>query len=330
MFIFGGDIGFKQFKGVNLNHDIHFKFPNVIGLPSSLEIEQSTGSPDVMDDLSVGYEETMYYVGDKAIQQASNHRYTFLANKVEKIDERVKMVTALGILHEHGFKEIDLFVTGVPVEEYHQLKDTVNREFLADFEYTFRGRLRHSIVNEISVIPQGAGDYYDYILNEDGSINKDRIKPKTIIVNIGYRTTEIVTMNMAKFSSSESTTLYTATNSFHKELRKLLAKEYGIRKNLSQIDEIYRNGEVYVKGRAVDIRHLRSIAISSHLPNIIGEIPVWVNVDDAHEILLTGGGSAGLLRHFQAEFGDIVSEHNNPEYGNARGYAKYGRLITSG
>lgn len=330
MYIFGCDIGFKQFKGVNLEHDTSFKFPNIIGLPSPLEIQNATASEDVLKDLSVTYGEDTYYVGHKASEFATSHRHTFLANKVDTIDETIKLVTGLGLLYEQGQETIDLMVTGVPVEEYFMVKDKIENEFVREYLYTFRGRPCRSAIKKVAVVPQGAGDYYDYILGEDGKVLQERVKPKTLIVNIGYRTTELVTINNGKFSRSESTTLYTATNNFHKELRRLLAKEHGIRKNLTQIDEIYRSGEVYVKGRVIDIRHLRNASISHHLPNIIGEIPIWVNTDDVHEILLTGGGSAGLLRYFQDEFGDIVSSHNNPEYGNARGYSKYGRLITGG
>lgn len=330
MYIFGCDIGYKQFKGVNLQHDTSFKFPNIIGLPSPLEIQNATASEDITKDLSVTYNGDLYYIGHKASEFATSHRHTFLVNKVDTIDEMIKLLTGLGLLYEQGQETIDLMVTGVPVEEYFLVKDKIESEFVRDYDYSFRGRKCRSTIRKVAVVPQGAGDYYDYILGENGEVLQERVKPKTLIVNIGYRTTELVTMNNGKFSRSESTTLYTATNSFHKELRRLLAKEYGIRKNLTQIDDIYRSGEVYVKGRVIDITPLRSIAVAHHLPSIIGEIPIWVNTDDVHEILITGGGSSGLLRFFVDEFGDIVSEHHNPEFGNARGFAKYGRLITNG
>lgn len=330
MYIFGCDIGFKQFKGINLEGDIEFKFPNIIGFPTSLEIQNATDHGETMKDLWLTYDDQTYYVGDKASEFATNHRYTFLANKVDTIDETVKLLTGLGLLYETGQNKIDLMVTGVPVEEYFLVKDKIETEFVRDYDYSFRGRKCRSTIEKVVVVPQGAGDYYDYILDESGQVITERVKPKTVIVNIGYRTTEIVTMNNGRFSRSESTTLYTATNNFHKELRRLLAKEYGIRKNLTQIDEIYRDRKVYIKGVATDISELITSAIDMHVGSIVGEIPVWVNPDDVHEILLTGGGSTGLTPFFQNQFGDIILKHDKPEFGNARGFAKYGRLIAHG
>lgn len=328
MFIFGGDIGFKQFKGVNLSNDIEFSFQNIIGFPSSLEIHSSLQQADnLLGDLSIRYKDEWYYIGQKAEQEATNHRYTFLANKVDTIDETIKLLTSLGVLQEMGIETIDLFVTGIPVEEYHLIKDKLQQEFVNTYSYEFRGKPYQSRISEVIVVPQGAGDYYDYILTEHSTIIDSRILPKTVVINIGYRTTEIVTMNYGKFSRNESTTLYTATNSFHKELRRLLAKEYGIRKNLTQIDDIYRTGVIFIKGEEIDISDLRDKAVDHHIGTILGEIPVWVNTDDIHKILLSGGGSTGLKDHFTQEFGDIVEELPNPEYGNARGFYKYGGLI---
>jgi plasmid segregation protein ParM len=328
MFIFGGDIGFKQFKGVNLNHDIQFKFNNIIGFPSPLEITQGDQASNLLlEDLSIKFEDTLYYVGNKAVNQATNHRYTFLANKIDKVDETIKLLTALGILASHGVNTIDVLVTGTPVEEYHLIKDKIQNDFKRTYNYEFRGKKHTSHIKEVLVIPQGAGDYYDSILSENGEIIQEKVSPKSVIINIGYRTTEIVTMNYGKFSRAESTTLYTATNSFHKELRRLLAKEYGIRKNLTQIDDIYRSGKVFIKGKETDISPLKEEAIRHHIGSIIGEIPMWVNTDDIHSILLSGGGCRGLRSFFTKEFDGRITILKKPEFGNARGYYKYGRLM---
>jgi plasmid segregation protein ParM len=330
MFIFGGDIGFKQFKGINLNHDIQFKFQNIIGFPSPLEITQrGQDTNQMLEDLSIKFEDELYYVGAKAMNEATNHRYTFLANKIDKVDETIKLLTALGILSCHGVNTIDVMVTGAPVEEYHLTKDKIQKDFVRSYQYEFRGEKHRSTIKEVMVIPQGAGDYYDYILTDAGELIQEKISPKSVIINIGYRTTEIVTMNYGRFSRSESTTLYTATNSFHKELRRLLAKEYGIRKNLTQIDDIYRSGKVFIKGNEIDITLLKEKAIRHHIGSIIGEIPMWVNTDDIYSILLSGGGSVGLCSFFQEEFGGRISILKKPEFGNARGNYKYGRLMVN-
>jgi plasmid segregation protein ParM len=340
MNIVGGDIGFKQFK-VSTD-SIHFKFTNVIGIPSPLEIKQFNHSNNILEDLSVKHLRQRYYVGEKAIQEASNHRYTFLAKKIDKVDEEIKMLAALGTLHHYNIREIDLFVTTVPVEEYHLVKKKIKAQFKKQYSFTFRREKILMNVKQVEVIPQGAGDYYDYILTEEGLICEEKVLPKTLIINIGYRTTEIVTMNFGKFSRTESTTLYTATNSFHKELRRLLVKEYGIRKNLTQIDQIYRDGCVDVNGTYQDISLLKEEAVLPHVTAILGEIPIWVNIDDVHEVILTGGGSIGLKEYFQQEFGCPVHEMHeiNPclfedqkydpaEFGNARGARKYGKLIAN-
>lgn len=328
MNIVGGDIGFKNFKCTCLHKDIEFQFPNIIGKPSPLEIQTTAKSPsNTLKNLSVTYNGQIYYVGEKAEREATNYRYTFLANKVETIDETIKLLTSLGCLKERGLDRVDLFVTGVPVEEYHMIKDKLQTEIVGTYDYEFCGQEYKSTIREVLVVPQGAGDYYDYILTDEGTVVDEKVMAKTLVINIGYRTTEIVTMNHGMFSRNESTTLYTATNSFHKELIRLLVKEYGIRKNLTQIDKIYRDGVVYIKGKEVDIMPLRDKAIEYHINSIIGEIPIWVNVDDVHNILLSGGGSNGLKKFFVEEFGPIVTCLDNPVTGNSRGFNKYGRLV---
>lgn len=328
MNIFGGDIGFKNFKGAMLDRSISFTFANVIGEPTALEITGASRATEPLEDLSLIYDKRTYYVAAKAIRHASNHRHTFLANKIDKIDETIKLLAALGLLADQGIEHLDLFVTTVPVEEYHLVREQTRQTFCQTYEYQFRGRKVTMPIRRVEVIPQGAGDYYDYILDEHGQIVDSRVLPKTLIINIGYRTTEIVTMNFGKFSRSESTTLYTAMNSIHKELRRRIVQEYGIIKDLTQMDDIYINGVIDRNGEEYDITDLREEACVFIMKKLLAEIPVWVNPNDVHQIILGGGDADGLRTFFDFDYDAPV--HVTGQMGNARGAYKYGRLITNG
>lgn len=319
----GIDLGFYQVK--LFSGEIESKFPSVIGYPSSVELANEEG-------LTVSYGSQMYYIGEKALRDTKNAQLTFTADKTDSYTDRIKYLAALGIASQNK-EEVFHVVTGLPVDEYAGiggLKEKLKANMEDLFEYEFSGAPLKTAVPVVTVIPQSAGAYYDYIMNEDGKICEDLVDPKTMVIDIGYRTTDIVTLLHAKYSPSESFTIQTGVSDIHKEMRKLLLKHHQIVKDISEIDEMVRNQSITIGGETISIDHLIEEATRPYAEKIISTIPLYVqNLKETSQILVTGGGANIMFRLFYEEFAHTIpiEQMEESEFSNARGYYKYSLFL---
>ena len=329
MQILGIDLGFSQVKLTSASGNK--KFSSVIGYPSSVELKQQEDEKVSESNLYLTEKNTTYYIGEKANRDTNNARLTFTAEKTNNITDHVKYLAALGLASEQDDQGSYTVVTGLPVEDFaaqEDLRKDLEKNLTGTFDYVFGNQAKLIGVHKVHVIPQSAGAYYCYIL-QDGEIRIDRVNTLTLVIDIGFKTTDAVAMRDAKYSSTESFTEYTGVSNVHIEIRKRLMKEFGLRKELSEIDEIVRSKTIYLDGREVSIEDMILEAVKPFAEKIVDAIPLYIsNPKEIRQIILTGGGAYLMQEYFKMAFPkNSILVLPNAEYSNAEGYYKYGQLL---
>lgn len=330
MEVLGVDLGFYQVKLSTKRGDK--KFPSVVGYPSAIELENEYQSLSPEQNISIKTKEGTYYLGEKALRDTKNSQLTFTAEKTNNKTDRLKFFSALGLALEDRPEGSFHVVTGLPVDEFagmNGLKDQLQRNMQQSFEYSFNGRHVQPKVPRVTVIPQSAGAYYDYILEEDGTVYTHRVNPKTLVIDIGYRTTDCVTMQNAKYSSTESFTILTGVSDIHREVKRQLLRHHQMNKDLTEIDDIVRDRYIYIGGRQVYLNEEIKLSTQPYAEKIASTIPTYFNnIRDLHEILVTGGGAELLIDEITRQFKGIpVQLMPKSEFSNARGYYKYAKFL---
>lgn len=325
----GIDLGFEQVKacwgdGENL------KIPSVIGEPVGEEINDGGISKySAVDDLFIIYQGKRYYVGNKAIRETNNARLTIKADKTNDVSDMVKYLTVLGFILQPT--EEAVVVTGLPVDEYNDLKDTVRGNMSGSFDYIYRGVKRmNPTIKKVVVIPQGAGAYYHHILDSDGGINlkNNLINRKVTVLDFGSRTTNVVTMLKGRYISKESFTVFKGVINVHNNMRKIIYQKYGINFRPADMDQITRQGYITISGQSESVQDIIDQSVAIVVDDILSEIRMHITDHRLIDVFLMTGGGASLMSNFvENEYPDHTITLEDAEYNNANGYLKYSLFL---
>ena len=171
-------------------------------------------------------------------------------------------------------------------------------------------------------------------LNDDGSINKEKVSEvvgRVMVVDVGYKTTDIVTMENGKYVETMSDQLNQGVNQMHNECIKLIFSKYNIKKEMKEIDNIIRDGYLFYNKQDIDISDIVQKASIPFAEDIIDNL---INISNDQlgalsTIILTGGGSSLIYDYINKQLNDNTNVvlMDNSEFSNARGYYKYGLLL---
>lgn len=323
MKMIGLDLGFRQVKATVEKED--YKFDSVIGYPSAIELTEEKESPD---DLMIAYEGVAYYIGNTALKRTKNAQLTFTADKTNNKTDILKTLTSLGLAMKGKDKESFRILSGLPVDELGMgnLKNEMIENLKGEYKFIFNHQSKEATIEDVKIIAQSAGAFYDYILDEKGSLIEERVKPKVVVIDIGFRTTDIVTMEFAKYNPMESFTIYTGVHNVHNELRKQILKNYRIQKQMSEMDKVLRDGHIIVNGVQASLVQTIRESTLPFAEKILSDLPLYIpNLQEVSLFILTGGGAKVMKDFFS--FTSPLEVIDDSEQSNARGYYKYLKLL---
>lgn len=332
--ILGEDLGFNQNKSVSLSGS--FIFPSLIGNPSAFELDQFSPPSNLIDDLIINIGAATYYVGNKALE-TDNSRLCTQTDKTNSDNDKMAFLATLGI-HSMANKCNDfVVVTGLPVEDLKKdgLKGQIiqNLKGTHEFKFTRKSIPMKVNVHDVLVIPQSAGAYFDYILDDNGNPIEERIsaiRGHIIIIDVGYKTTDIITMVNGKFESKMSCTIEKGMRDIHKELARLISREYGRKFNLSEMDSICRNRSFRDKGLTHSISNLILKAEKPIAESIINEANALLGDTRKADKVIGCGGTMNIISpYFEPFYKGYFRTLPNSEFGNASGYYKFGKMNES-
>ncbi|AOQ24558.1 hypothetical protein MTAT_19010 [Moorella thermoacetica] len=329
----GIDLGYGQIKVVSDKQKV--KFPSVVGTPSAIELSDGSqlGKYQPINDITINYQGKRYYVGQKAINETTNARLTLKADKTDAETNIIKYLAGLALVGAHGETMV---VTGLPVYEYNLQKDKLAKSLTGSFNFSFynqnNGQNVSLDVAKCQVIPQAAAAYYNAILNTTGQIKDMALAAARVaVVDIGYRTTDVVTMEGGKYDSNRSFTIWTGMGKVHQEVMRYLQREYQLSYKLADMDVIVRQGYIDIHGGRRPIDNFIRAALEPVAQEIIEG--VIAGLEDFRKLsgglLLAGGGASLMEPYFTSEFGDAVQTLPDCEFANAVGNYCYGILVTN-
>jgi plasmid segregation protein ParM len=338
----GSDLGYGQIK--ILSGETTFKFLSAVGTPISDfgRVAAVTGLQELLESLTITFEGQKYYVGHNAIVNSRNGKLSLRQNKAENNDNKIKFITSLALMtaEDQEYAEFDI-ITGLPVLEYKNQKDKLynmifnyGRPFEFEMHYGPKKVKKTLKINNIKVISQGEGAFYDYILSHSGNIIPERaaeVGGTVMVVDPGYKTTDIVTMENGRYIEPLSDQLNKGVNEVHKEILRLIMERLNIKRELKDLDDIVRSGKLFHNRQEYNVSKIIADAAMPFAEDIVENLYTISNGDlgSMQKVILTGGGAEIIFPYVQKLLEETieVSLMDNAEFCNASGYYKYGLLL---
>lgn len=239
---------------------------------------------------------------------------------------RVIVTHALRVANLGG-RTLDI-ATGLPLSVYYR-GDTPNVktidakiESLAKKVISLDGTPTFSI-RKSQVFPEGLAAFIDYAVDDDGNLRVDLNSETVGIIDIGGRTTDIAVVVPGgavdhSRSGSENIGVLDLAEAVESELSKVLNTKIPA----SAIDKAIRTGKIRVWGEEKDVADTIEACAKNVLERIMREVNRNLgSAVDIDKILLVGGGARVFGRVAQQYKHIVIPE--NPEFANARGFAKY-------
>jgi plasmid segregation protein ParM len=339
--LIGIDLGYGQIKSVSGAFKI--RFLSAVGTPVSDfgRVAAVTTEKELLESLSLTYSGKKYYVGHNAIVNTRNGRLSLRQNKAENEDNKIKFMTALALFtdEDQEYAEFDV-VTGLPVLEFKNQQEALynmiynnGKPFEFIMHYGPKQVKKIFKINSVRIISQGEGAFYDYILDTNGTINSNAnlVGGTVMVVDSGYRTTDIVTMENGKYIEPLSNQINNGINQMHQEVLRLIMERLNIKKELKDMDEIIRSRKLFYNMKEYDVSKIIADAARPYAEDIVDNLHILTNdqLGSLQRVLLGGGGGNIILPYVKTLLEGVVevSLLNDSEFCNASGYFKYGSLL---
>lgn len=225
-----------------------------------------------------------------------------------------------------GGVEVNI-ATGLPLSTFYKGAEP-NAELIARKNASIRTAVTAMdqslmpILADHSVFPEGLAAWVDYAIGDSGEIRVD-LSETVGVIDIGGRTTDVAVVlpgkriDHARCGSADIGVLNVV-----EEVRVSLLRSKGLDLPTSAIEKALRVRSIKMWGKAVDIGAEVDAAVTQVLDGILREVNRRLgSAVDVDKILLVGGG-AYLFREVINKYPNIVVAQD-PEFANARGFAKY-------
>ncbi|MEW6622469.1 MAG: ParM/StbA family protein [Bacillota bacterium] len=321
----GVDLGYGFIKLIGAVGEV--KFPSIVGLGGELQYSTSLSfNKNELDlnNLMVKLNHETYFVGNLALRQSDIATRSLDSHRVNDKNSSVLMLTALGLLSKRD-NEVFNLVTGLPISNYNSHKEWAQKMY-GQHEVAFIGdktdRPKRFTLKKIHVIPQPLGTFYDQLLNSSGGItNKDLADLMIGIVDIGYKTTGYAAVNNLEMVEHLSYSNDNALSNAYRMVAAYLRKEYGINKEIFELDNILEKGWLKIAGKLQDIENTKNEIFEKVASKIVTDIlSIW-DYKEFDLIYLTGGGGQALAKYILPHFPNMRLV-DGPQHANVRGYQK--------
>jgi len=327
------DIGYGQTKGVSEDDD-RLIFPSIVSkkvgetaLSDTIQSNKDNFEVCITKD---GIGDEYYYVGDAGISMSSSSKRSFEENPIQNSNLKIITATALHRLTDDDTGKHDInLIKGLPLSYYSQQKERVKEDLEGEqFQITINNISKFIRIDNIEVLPQGAGVYYDQLLNLDGSIKDAELYKKPIgIIDIGYRTFDYLVMSKGKsgliLREDLTGSMEDGMNKVVKGVQKRFEKNYKKSIHLQKVEQalLWYNGKLFFKGEEIDLKPYELEAKDEFTEDVIGKIKTEWNdeIDHLGAIIIGGGGGKALYKNFKTRFHTTIPAYNGI-YSNATGF----------
>ena len=228
-------------------------------------------------------------------------------------------------------------VLGLPVSYYQRLKASCEARLIGYHKLVWverdGSRIPKNIhIRKLHLVPHPMGTYSGLIMDANGRLQSDKFqKRKIVLVDIGYRSTNVIAMDRMRFSNRYSGTIDLGISRGFERIARKLRDETGRGLTFDQLYQAVRMGHVRIKDQTYNIERVRREAFSllaEQLADNIGHLlaSAW----DLDSLLLTGGGARELADYIGPLLPGEVSQIENEEdarLNNAQGQLRLARAL---
>lgn len=336
--VMGFDSGYDYVKAViGPGDDQRLSFPSAYILDSSMRDRMATsfGSepPFDLEHINITYEEEKYYIGDivkdKDIEthgdkEISDKKYSYPY-------EKAKLLAAIALFHpEENEIVVENLVVGLAMKLYDEHQKNYKKNYENEvFDFKAGNERKRVEINNVVVIPQSLGAYYNDNLDFDGNPKDYEDEDELYgVLDIGGRTVDGTVARRSKRIERYQLGL---------DLGVIL----GAYDKVSLTTEIPTNKiqNAYLSGKQRitydNKQHNIAAMCKSEFDKLSKEIHSqvtrkWRNIlPSLEKIYLTGGGSEEVYDFIQEYFDTPLSLSKDPRYDNASGFYKIGNYYTA-
>ena len=315
----GLDIGYSSTKAYYDNG--YFREPSIVGT----------------------YEDWFAVEGNRRVIELDGVRYLFgkdaidQSQIVERREDRAwiksdmyrrLMEYAVGFIAMNSiYTEPEIFVvSGLPLAYFQKDAPYLKNLLVGSHRCIIDGEEISSTVKEAIIVPQPFGTLLDYALNDDGGILTDRARGKIGVIDIGGKTTNILSVSDLSEQSREATSVGVGGWTAVKKLRDFLVNGYPeIDDRVSNIEKVLVNKSFVYFGEKMDVSSVVSDVTKSIADQIKADISQrWGSAAQFEKILISGGGAhmigSSIEKVLPQSF--IVDD---PIFSNVKGFYKFAK-----
>jgi len=269
-----------------------------------------------------------YIVGKAAYKLDQNIQWVGGENKHNDSRFPVLFKTCLGLMSNQPYEQIDTLVMGLPVKaenenRIEQLTQIAKQRHVVDLSFDGESYSKRTIdVKNVIVKNQPFGSLCDVILNHKGEIiNKEVAKGFNVIVDVGARTVNILTVESLQriddLTTHSNDGMFTAYN----EVSKFLEKELDVTIPDGKLPQIIESKEL----NGFDLTDLIESSyyqLANQIKNMVEKL-IINSKGFITSIVFTGGGSELLQPYLDQMFMDHHCIFLD-RYSTVKGLKKYG------
>ncbi len=312
----GLDVGYSSVKIVSDSKK--FKFPSVVG---NNEQWFSFGEKD---SALFGYKGNEYLVGDNAIDQSQIVERREDRNWIKS--EMYDVLVAYAITKMLYVDDKISVVSGLPLAYFNKDAELLKKILIGSRECVINGvSVRFEIANAI-IVPQPFGTLLDYALTDDGGIIQDRASGRIGVIDIGGKTTNILSVEDLSERSREATSVNVGGWTLVRHLTDVLLEKYpDMDHRSSHMEKILTDKSFTYYGKKIDVSDIvvdASMIVSKQIEAEISQR--WGSASQFDKILVSGGGANVVGSFLEDAFPQAVVANDNV-FSNAKGFHKFAK-----
>ncbi|MDD5277850.1 MAG: PRTRC system protein D [Methylovulum sp.] len=265
---------------------------------------------------------TLYIVGVDAIDTLSGQDDAGRILGSDYINTPQHLAFFRGALHYLDEPDIDLLVTGLPVDYFSGYKDRMAATLKGLHVFPDDRTVN---VKEVWVVPQPVGGFIDYTMSAKRFA--ELVDSKCLIIDIGWFTVDFLVCCGLKLEDNRCGSTAGGMSQILKNLAALVSQDIHEKfDNINQLDKGIRNGfQMRLYGKPYDFSHLMP-KVSSQIQTTLRVVLNSVgSLQDIDLIVLVGGGAECFRPEIDKLF-DPVERVVATEgiYANTRGFYRAG------
>ena len=192
-------------------------------------------------------------------------------------------------------------VLGLPVSHCQRLKASFEAHLIGYHEMRALqpdgSRIPHDIhIRKIHTIPHPLGTYMGMLMDANGRMRDEALGDrKIVLVDIGFRTTDVIVMERMRLSNRCSATIDQGIGWGFEAIDRKLRQKTGHRPRFDQLYQAVRMGAISIQGQTYNLERIRDETFGRLAEELAGRIGRMLTAEwDLDRLLLTGGGAREL------------------------------------